>query len=295
MNKPGNQRHAPSRADTTVSNGSPSPIRVGAVSYLNTRPLVYGIEAYDSQIHVDFDLPSRLADRLHEGHYDVALIPSIEYFQHPDYKIVSDACIACRGPVMSVKVVFRCPPESVRSLGVDEGSRTSAALARVLLNERYGLRPELVPFPIGSQLSDVVADAVLTIGDRAIHLPREDFYEIWDLGQEWVDWCGLPFVFAMWVARSGVDTSLLEPILSATRDAGLANLDQIVATEAPRHDLSIVDCQRYFSEHLHFVLGQRENDGLQLFQQHAQRLGISPARWVEQSTGRVRLVDVGRK
>jgi chorismate dehydratase len=270
-------------------------MRVGAVSYLNTRPLVYGIEAYASLVQVDFDLPSRLADRLRNGHYDVALIPSIEFFQHPDYKIVSDACIACRGPVMSVKVVFRCPPKSVRTLGVDEGSRTSAALARVLLDERYGLRPELVPFPIGSELSDVVADAVLIIGDRAIHLPREEFFEIWDLGEEWVRWSGLPFVFAMWVARSDVDTKLLQSVLSATRDAGLANLDKIVCVEAPRHNLSIADCRRYFSEHLHFVLGQREYEGLQLFQQHVQRLGISTARWVQQPKGGVRLVEAGRK
>ncbi len=102
-------------------------IRVGAVNYLNTRPLIYGLAELAPQIDLALDLPSRLADDLAAGRLDAALIPSIEYFQDGLYRIVSDACIACRGPVLSVKVFFRRAIEEVRSLALDEGSRTSAA------------------------------------------------------------------------------------------------------------------------------------------------------------------------
>jgi chorismate dehydratase len=90
-----------------------------------------------------FDLPSRLADRLAKGDLDIALIPSIEFFQNPSYTIVSDACIACRGPVLSVKLFSRVPFEKIITLALDEGSRTSVALVRTLLRERYGLSPQL--------------------------------------------------------------------------------------------------------------------------------------------------------
>ncbi|MFM9024858.1 MAG: MqnA/MqnD/SBP family protein, partial [Planctomycetaceae bacterium] len=113
--------------------------RVGAVQYLNTRPLVHGLAA--AGVDVRYDLPSRLADRLAAGELDVALVPAIELFGSAGHRIVSDACIGCRGPVMSVKLFFRTPPERVATLAVDEGSRTSVALARVLLAERHGIAP----------------------------------------------------------------------------------------------------------------------------------------------------------
>ena len=124
--------------------------RIGAVRYLNTKPLVHGLAA--AGVSVRYDLPSRLADQLAVGLLDVALIPIVEVFRHADYRIVSDACIGCRGPVMSVKVFFRTPPARVGSLAVDEGSRTSATLARILLAERYGIRPEIEVLPIGQMV-----------------------------------------------------------------------------------------------------------------------------------------------
>src|SRR5277367_4080276 len=151
------------------------PIRIGAVSYLNTKPLVYGLEQLAPQAELVLDLPSRLADQLAAGQLDVALIPSIEFFQDPRYVVVSDACIGCRGPVLSVKLFSRGPIESIRTLALDEGSRTSAALAQILLHERYNLRPALEPLPINANLEDSTADAVLLIGDRAIHAPAGQF------------------------------------------------------------------------------------------------------------------------
>lgn len=252
-------------------------IRVGAVNYLNTKPLIYGLRELAPQAELVLDLPSRLADGLAQGQLDVALIPSVEFFQDPAYKIVSDACIACRGPVMSVKLFSRTPIERVRSLALDEGSRTSAALVRILLKERLGIEPRCEPLPIGASVGDAKTDAALLIGDRAMHAPGGPFADVWDLGDEWCRWAELPFVFAMWVARPGVELSGLDVALSQARDLGLAHLDQIAAAEAAPLGLSRPECLAYLRDNLYFHLGPRELRGLELFYRLAHKLGLAPS------------------
>ena len=258
-------------------------VRVGAVQYLNTRPLVHGLAA--AGVDVVYDLPSRLADRLADGGLDVALVPAIELFRGDGYDIVSDACIGCRGPVMSVKLFFRTAVERVATLAVDEGSRTSAALARILLAERHGVVPRVETLPIAAGLADTSADAVLLIGDRALGPAGSppgsgSFQIVWDLGDEWCRWTGLPFVFAVWAARSRVDTSAVAPLLAAARDSGLANLAAIAAAEAARHGLTVPQCLGYLRDNLHFHLGPREREALWLFRNKAATLGLAgpPAR-----------------
>ena len=170
-------------------------VRVGAVTYLNARPLIVALAEVDPRLEIVIDLPSRLADALAAGRLDVAMIPSIEYARHPGFSIVSDACIACDGPVRSVKLYGRVPVEDIHTLALDEGSRTSAALARILLKERFGVTPRLLPLPIGAALDDAPADAVLLIGDRGMAPAGGAFEFVWDLGEEWSRWTGLPFVF----------------------------------------------------------------------------------------------------
>lgn len=252
-------------------------LRIGAVSYLNTKPLVYGLEQIAPQIQLIFDLPSRLADKLAGGEFDVALIPSIELFQNPDYTIVSDACIGCRGPVLSVKLLSRVPMHRIRTLALDEGSRTSVALSRILLRERFGIEPELSSLPVGQEAEQTETDAVLLIGDRAIHSPRGTFVEQWDLGDQWCRWSELPFVFAMWVARPGVDVSAIESALAESRDLGVAHLEEIAAAEARTVRLSNDECLSYLKNNLHYYLGTREQRGLELFLDHAQQLDMAPA------------------
>jgi chorismate dehydratase len=251
------------------------PPRIGAVQYLNTKPLVYGLAArgYD----VVYDLPSRLADQLSAGLLDVALIPSIELFRGSAYRVVSDACIGCRGPVMSVKLFFRTQPGRVVRLAVDEGSRTSATLARILLAERHGVVPEVEVLPIGAGLADTSADAVLLIGDRAIGSQRGSFQLIWDLGDEWCRWTGLPFVFAVWAARPSVDLSSIEPVLAAARDSGRTNLASIAAAEAAPHGLTVPQCLSYLRDNLHYELGPRERSALVRFYRHAETIALAPA------------------
>jgi chorismate dehydratase len=252
-------------------------IRVGAVRYLNTKPLVYGLETLAPSAELVFDFPSRLADRLASGDLDVALVPSIDYLQNPGYQIVSDACIACRGPVLSVKLFLKVPPERVRTLALDAGSHTSAVLARILLFERHSITPELVPLPIGQSMADASADAVLLIGDRAIHSLPGRFAEVWDLGDVWCRWTELPFVFAMWVVRGGSDLGEIEMALAAARDLGTANLEAIADREAPHLGLTRPQCLAYLRDNLHFRLGPRERRGLELFREKATALGLLPS------------------
>ncbi len=244
-------------------------MRIGAVNYLNSKPLVAGLAALAPEVRLSFDLPSRLADSLAAGRLDVALIPSVEFFRTSGYAIVSDACVACRGPVLSVKLHFRVPPREVRRVALDEGSRTSAALAQILLAEQFDVRPQWEGLPIGCGLESTSADAVLLIGDRAIANPGSgvDFVETWDLGEVWHCWTGLPFVFAMWVARTDVDTAQSAAILEAARDRGVQRLDAIAAAEADDLGIDRALATRYLNKNLHFTLERAERMGLRRFYQ----------------------------
>jgi chorismate dehydratase len=251
-------------------------VRIGAVSYLNTKPLIVALPDVDPRLELLIDYPSRLADGLAAGRLDVATIPSIEYARNPGFSIISDACIACDGPVRSVKLYGRVPVEDVRSLALDEGSRTSATLARILLRERFGVTPDVMPLPIGATLDDTPADAVLLIGDRGMTSVGGTFEFVWDLGEEWSRWTGLPFVFSLWVARPGVDLRGVAKTLAAARDLGLTRFAEIARREAPTLGLPESDCLSYLRDHLEFRLGRRQRQGLERFFVLAGQMGLAP-------------------
>jgi chorismate dehydratase len=258
------------------STNEPGRIRVGAVGYLNARPLTCCLPRLAPHAEIIEDLPSRLADGLADGRLDVALIPSIERFRHPEFTIVSDACVACDGPVRSIKLYGRVPVERIHTLALDEGSRTSAALTRILLKERFGLEPELGQLPIGASLADTEADAVMLIGDRAM-LPVEGSFEfIWDLGEAWSRWTGLPFVFATWTARRNTDLQGMEELFARARDEGVRRLDEIARQQAPTLGIPEHNCRSYLRDNLRFRLGPRERQGLDRFCRLAVQHRLAP-------------------
>ncbi len=248
--------------------------RIGAVSYLNTKPLVYGLAESLPDSDVVYQLPSQLSDRLACEELDIALVPSIELAHHPDWTITSDACIACRGPVLSVKLLFRVPPAEIRSLAIDEGSRTSAIMSQILLAELYDVRPAISELPIGSDPQSCETDAILIIGDRAMYSDDTQFVEVWDLGDRWCRWAELPFVFAMWVARAGISTSTVGNALSSARDAGCMSIDEIAQEQAERMALPLELVAEYLRQNLYFYLGPQELQGLSLFFRKAAELGL---------------------
>lgn len=252
-------------------------MRIGAVNYLNARPLAFALPQLAPEAEVVVDVPSRLADDLSAGRLDAALIPSVEYFRHPGYCIVSDACVACEGPVRSVKLYSRVPVGRIGTLALDEGSRTSAALVQILLKQQFGCRPRLEPLPIGSRADQFTADAAMLIGDRGLHTVPGRFEFVWDLGAQWRAWTGLPFVFAMWVGRPGADWPCLHELLTAARDRGVEHLEEIARQEAAVVGLPAEQCLAYLRENLVFRLGPRQRQGLQLFGDLAGRQGLAPA------------------
>ncbi len=252
------------------------PVRIGAVSYLNSKPLIEGLEGFATEAELILDYPSRLADDLAAGDLDVGLIPSVELLRNSDYEIISDACVATHGPVMSVKLYFRVHPGKVRTLALDEGSRTSAVLAQIMLAERYGVRPQLDRLPLGRSTDATKADAILLIGDRAMHPLSEEFAETWDLGQEWVNWTGLPFVFALWAARAESELGTLDESLCRARDQGLEHVAEIAAREASALGIDEQMAHEYLTQNLYFRLGSAERTGLKLFRDLAQNLNLVP-------------------
>lgn len=255
-----------------------TPVRIGVVTYLNARPLTFCLAELAPSARIVVDLPSRLADGLARGRLDVALVPSIEYLRNPGYTIVSDSCISCDGPVKSVMFYSRVPVQQIRTLALDEGSRTSAAMTRILLKARFALEPRIECLPIGARIEDSTADAAMLVGDRGMLAPQETFEFVWDMGQQWRLWIGLPFVFAMWVARPGVDLEGMDEVFAAARDQGVNRLAEIARAEAPTVGLPPEQCLSYLRDNLSFRLGRRQRQGLETFYRLAGRYGLAPTR-----------------
>lgn len=252
-----------------------APIRIGAVNYLNTKPLICDLESLAPESELLLDLPSRLADQLADGQLDVALIPVIEYFRSGTYSIVPDIAIGSRGPVLSVTLFSRVPWNEIRTLACDEGSRTSATLAQVLCRRRYQVQPRITALPMDANPETVAADAVLLIGDRAMRACLPGFAYAYDLGQEWHDWTGLPFVYAVWAVRSGAELGAVEEALHEAKRRGQRRAGEIAHREAPLLQLDAGFCRRYLTNIIHFDMGPRELAGLHHFYMLAAELGLA--------------------
>ena len=256
-----------------------APLRVGAVRYLNAKPLYYRLEEFAPGVRLWMDLPSRLADQLGRGELDLGLIPSVEYLRGAasGYEILPGFAIAAKGPVRSVKLFSRVPFDEIRRLALDEGSRTSQALTRVWLDAAHGVRPEVIEtLPMGGSALESTADAVLVIGDRAMLVPDAPFHSVVDLAEAWRDLTGLPFVFALWVARPGVDLGDLPAALDRCRVEGLAHAEEIADENGPKLGLDRETCVDYLTRVLSYDLGEPELAGLRLFAARAARLGLAP-------------------
>jgi len=248
--------------------------RLGAVAYLNARPLVYGLELKTTHFALRVDAPSKCAALLHEQAVDLGMIPSIEFLRgHDPYRIVPDLGITSDGPVASVALFCRTPLSAVRTIAADISSRTSNALLRILCVERFGLDPEFVPMAPDATAMLARCDAALIIGDPALFLDYERLgAEKVDLGEQWTSMTGLPFVWAFWAGRATALSHAAVSALVAARDAGVAESDAIAETycgpgRAARG-------REYLRENIYYMLGDREEEGLRLYYELAERHGI---------------------
>jgi chorismate dehydratase len=250
-------------------------LRVGAVSYLNTRPLVHGFEGGlgRDRIELSYDVPSTLSDRLARDELDVALIPVIELARIPDLEIVPGLGISSRGPALSVFLISNGPPGEARSVGLDPESRTTNAMTVVLYDRVWNARPEFAAGPVDLPASLTEHDAVVRIGDKALFEPAPPGTEAVDLGELWDRAVGLPFVYAVWATRPGILDDSLHEIFHESRRQGAAAIDRIAAryTWNGRHYPELA--RDYLTHNILFDLGPAELEGLRAFLTSAARLG----------------------
>ena len=249
-----------------------SRIRLGAVAYLNARPLTYRLES-SARFDLRFDPPSRCAELLHANEIDVGMIPSIEYCRGPEYRIVPGMGIISNGDVASVALFTRRPLDMVSSVAADTSSRTSNALLRILCAERFGIDPEFRPMAPQPERMLEDCDAALIIGDPALYLdPAAHGVKKIDLGAEWTAMTGLPFVWAFWAGRAGVLSANDVDALADARDRGVAASDEIADEYcgAARAALG----RRYLRDNIYYQLREPEEAGLRQYYELAAKHGL---------------------
>jgi chorismate dehydratase len=256
-----------------------APVRIGAVGYLNARPLTWALDADPERWAIRYDLPSVCSSLLHAGQVDLGLVPSIDYLQDPAYRFVPGVGIGSRGPVASVALYTRVPVERIRSIALDTSSRTSVTLIRVLCRHRFGVAPEFVAHGPNLGAMTASADAGLLIGDPAFEADHAALgLQKVDLGEEWTAMTGLPFIYAAWTGRAGVVTGADVEALRDAQQTGVRSIDAI-AVEYGRGDAArAARAAAYLRDNVKYGLGQDEAAGLQLFLNYAAELGLAPHR-----------------
>ena len=265
-------------------------LRLAAVSFLNARPITYGLERHDA-VDLHFDIPSRCAEALARGEVDLALLPFASYASHAaggdELRIVPGVAVAGRGPVRTVLLVGEVPWEKMTHIALDSASRSSALLLRLLTREK-GLGPT---FEEGEH--EKIAEAArgelgaLIIGDASFR--AADRYEyVYDLGTEWSNLTGLPFVYAVWAGRAGVALPEDVGLLRQSLQSGLEHRAQIARAWAADRGLEPAPLEAYLAHNIRYRLGAEELSGAAAFVTRAHAMGALP------SAPRLRFFDDGR-
>ena len=253
--------------------------RLGAVAYLNVRPLVYGLDRHPELVTLRFDPPSVCAELLARGEIDLGTVPSITYLDRPDDRIVPGLCIGSDGPVASVALFTRRPIRDVQRIALDTSSRTSAMLTRVLCARVFGIAPAFLAHPPDLPAMLAAADAALLIGDAALFADYEAHgAEKIDLGLVWTELTGLPFVWAFWSGPEGVASPRVTALLQQTAEVGMRHRDEIADAYCGDDDLRRVIARAYLAENLMFRMDERALAGLRRYYAEAASLGLAAAR-----------------
>jgi chorismate dehydratase len=263
-----------------------SRLRISAISYLNTAPLMWDFEHGNSEVGGDFDisytLPSACAQALAKGTADIGIIPAAAYAEIPGLQLLPEVAIASRRAVRSILLVSKVPVEQVRTVALDTSSMTSVALTKILFEKWMGGGRTFTA--MAPDLDKMLAehDAGLLIGDPALKVDRSKYHAL-DLAEEWIRHTGKPFVFAFWAVRTAAlreaSPSLdLPAVFQNSRDHGLqpSGLNQIAREWAPRLGLTEADVRSYLTQNIHYQLDAGCLEGLQLFYKYATEIGALP-------------------
>lgn len=258
-------------------------MRISAISYLNTAPLMWDFEHGEaaSSFDISYTLPSQCAVALRDGTADIGIIPAAAYATIPDLMILPGVAIASRQAVRSILLVSKVPLAEIRSVALDTSSMTSVALTQVLFDRAWKHRPEYRAMDPDLNRMLTGCDAALVIGDPALQIDRSKYFT-WDLAEEWISLTGKPFVFAFWATRSSCAEEAssidLAGIFQKSRDHGLdpANIDQIARDWAPQLSLSEANIREYLTRNIHYYLDEECLAGMALFYQYAPECGALP-------------------
>jgi len=239
-------------------------LRIGAVPYLNGKPLIFGMEG-----DVKLATPTRLVELFQHRHLDVVLAPLVEYFRNDRMALLPEIGIVSRGSVESVKLFYKNNLRTVRRVAVDSSSRTSELLLRLILEKKYAIHPEYVRTSVSIDFETSVYDAMLVIGDATFRVAKK--YRYLDLGKCWDELTGTPFVYACWMIDRNVDAQKVFRKLLQARDQGIKNLDRIARTT----DVLPTDqVLKYLTQNIRYELGLEEVKGIRLFQHLLKEAGL---------------------
>lgn len=251
--------------------------RVSVVQYLNTVPLVWGMLRGEQQgkYELEFTTPAGCAEAVRQRKADVGIIPSIEYQRMDRAQILAGISIASKNEVKSVLLLSKLPVEKVKSVAVDNSSRSSAALLRILFRKFY--RRSINIAPSAPKPADMLkrADAALVIGDPALTYNGQ-VAEIYDLAAEWKKFTSLPFVFALWAGHEDAMPSKFRKDFEDSRDYGLSHVDEIAAEYAAGLNMQIPGVKVYLTQNIDYSLDEENRKGLRLFYKLAREVGIIP-------------------
>ena len=264
-----------------------SRLRVSAISFLNTAPLMWDFEHSDAgnDLEISYTIPSDCAAALAAGKADIGIIPAITYAQIPGLVILPNIAIAARDSVRSILLISKKPIEDIQTVATDTSSRTSVALTQILFAKFLGGHRKFTPHP--PNLAEMLKqhDAALLIGDSALQISLHDSpYHVFDLGHDWKRLTGKPFVFAFWAVR--LDALNRQPkgmklieTFQQSRDHGLApeNIATQATQWAPRLGITEAEVVTYLTENIHYYLDRENHGGLELFLNYAHEIGLIPS------------------
>ena len=271
------------------------PVRLGAVSYLNTLPLTEGLDAC-AGLDLTLAAPSHLADMLARGDVDLAIVPVIDALRHPGFELVPAGAIGCTGATLSVRLYSTEPFDRVSTVHADVDSHTSVALATWILRQRFGTAPEFVPFDARERVETTGKGvewppAMLMIGDKVVtdSPPAVRYPHQLDLGQAWHELTGLPFVYAVWMRRADSErteaTDAAVALLDRQRRLNATRLDWIASARAPERRWPADLAREYLGERLCFCIGAEQREAIERFFRAAAEVGaaeFAPPRWSDE-------------
>lgn len=262
----------PSPAEEDVNPWVGKTIRIGFSPLISHIPVTLNLEQTAQENDIPVSITQGTLEEIRQKFFndelDLAFVAMTDYFQRPESYISSDVCICSEGLVRSVLLYGRVQqPNQIKTIALYPTSETFVLMTKILMAERFDIHPDFLFLDEKEKWELTNADAVLLVGDRALRQPSrgDRFSFVWDMGQRWTQWTGIPFIYYFWLAKDKALGRFIAPTLSQTRDKGLENLPSLALQEARRLKIDPEFCHDYLNSKLSFRLGGRQRKGVEIF------------------------------